>query len=355
MNTAGFDSFSLRSYKLPRFARIPIVRLARMERQDAWVLAQEGIAGVTPSFAPSASGIAFRTEGILRGGRNEEDPDVVQIVVESWGLPQDAPLRDALVQPYAQADVLAKYQVVEGAVPFAGATIPGESRELCGVSFNFHLLNATSSELKDCLPARLAAAGYDDIALHGLNGNVFSRTEWYRAIGFQEIWFHDRFKQDGLPDCAGPFVGTCDADIAAWIGRRLEEDHAHPYFIHWMTLNSHLPVLVPTALSDGAQCSEALNLEPNSTLCSWYQLVANVNRSVAQVATGNLARPTVFVLVGDHAPPFSDPALRARFSQTDVPYVLLLPREGYLPPRTILARNTMAPRHGDKRTSRQTP
>jgi hypothetical protein len=33
----------------------------------------------------------------------------------------------------------------------------------------------------------------------------------------------------------------------------------------------------------------------------------------------------VFVVVGDHVPPFADPQLRQNFSATDVPYVLLTP------------------------------
>jgi phosphoglycerol transferase MdoB-like AlkP superfamily enzyme len=39
-----------------------------------------------------------------------------------------------------------------------------------------------------------------------------------------------------------------------------------------------------------------------------------------------LTRPTVFVIVGDHAPPFGD-QLRSQFLKSEVPYVLLLPRK----------------------------
>jgi hypothetical protein len=38
-----------------------------------------------------------------------------------------------------------------------------------------------------------------------------------------------------------------------------------------------------------------------------------------------LARPTIFILVGDHAPPFADPRLRSEFSASQVPYVMLTP------------------------------
>ena len=87
-----------------------------------------------------------------------------------------------------------------------------------------------------------------------------------------------------------------------------------------------LMVLVPSPLTAGAPCLPAQSLTPQTPLCSWYQLVANVHLSVAQLAMGTLARPTIFVIVGDHTPPFVDAELRYRFSQDSVPYVLLLPR-----------------------------
>jgi phosphoglycerol transferase MdoB-like AlkP superfamily enzyme len=187
-----------------------------------------------------------------------------------------------------------------------------------------------------------------------MGGSMFSRSTWYRTIGFQEIWFNDRFRQQGLPDCMDAFVGTCDAAIADWIKRRLEVQSADPYFVHWMTLNSHLPLLVPSILPDGAPCLPALSLAPRTPLCSWYQLVANVHQSVSQLAMGALARPTIFVIVGDHAPPFVDTALRNRFSQTVVPYVLLLPRQENNSSSRILAHNTILPPEKAPQPSGQT-
>lgn len=338
-----------------RLVRIPIIRLARMEMNDAKIRAWEknGAASQTP--VPSAAAIALRAAGITAGGGNHELPNVVLILVESWGLASDSPLNDSLVAPYVQPDVMARYAVVQGKVPYYGSTIPGEARELCGSGFGFRLLVAPAGDLQSCLPARLASLGYHDLAAHGMSEHMFNRKVWYKAIGFQERWFHDQFKQDGLPDCMGIFIGTCDADIAAWIGRRLEEPNPRPYFIHWMTLNSHLPVPVPSQLSDGAPCSLALSLTPNSPLCSWYQLVANVHSSVARLAMGPLARSTVFVIVGDHAPPFGDPVLRRRFSQTDVPYLILLPRMAHISNSEVMARNSVTPFRKPAKSPSQIP
>jgi phosphoglycerol transferase MdoB-like AlkP superfamily enzyme len=51
-----------------------------------------------------------------------------------------------------------------------------------------------------------------------------------------------------------------------------------------------------------------------------------VQESVARLAETPGLRPTIFVVVGDHAPPFVREDVRDRFSQTRVPYVVLMPR-----------------------------
>jgi len=137
----------------------------------------------------------------------------------------------------------------------------------------------------------------------------------------------------GMPKCNGAFRGTCDSDLAEWIGKRLSVPDEQPLFMYWVTLNSHLPVTTPSGLKDGAACpanfshgSEELSFGPETVLCSWYQLVQNVHRNLAKLAMGDLARPTVFIIVGDHAPPFANYERRHLFSQADVPYIVLLPR-----------------------------
>lgn len=132
-------------------------------------------------------------------------------------------------------------------------------------------MNVSSQVLQRCLPDRLASLGYRSIALHGLSGNLFSRQTWYKSIGFQEQWFRDQFRQEGLPDCLGAFTGTCDAAVSGWIGHRLETKDASPIFAYWVTLNSHLPLPVPSGLPAAASCSYTPLLATQPVLCSWYQ------------------------------------------------------------------------------------
>lgn len=352
----GTDGLSFSSkIRAPRLARIPLIRLKRLWDWNASLSAVEEKGRTARSPVPSATAVAIKASGIFSGENHGELPDVVVTVVESWGVAQDASLQKAMVEPYLEPELLAKYQVFQGSVPFYGATVAGEARELCGNEIGYYLIRAPASDLKGCLPERLASLGYHRIAVHGMKGLMFDRLIWYRKLGFQELWFQEELEKQGLPNCASAFMGTCDADVAAWIGRRLEEDTSRPKLIHWMTLNSHLPVPVPSYLRDGAPCSADIGLQPHTALCSWYQLVENVHRSVAQLASGPLGRPTIFVVVGDHAPPFGDPDLRDRFSQSDVPYVVLVPRSEVATSKLMFAHNAPSPTPRPIQSQRQTP
>jgi hypothetical protein len=318
------------------FDRVPVDRnpqKLRLARPSEFRLIRNEIQYLQGSFQMASSPVsnatirALRYVGITAARGGNEVPNVVLILLESWGQSSDAAVKDALLVPYFQPRLMARYQVFQGTVPFFGSTVAGEGRELCGSKVGFLMLFASAEQMQDCIPHRLSALGFHDIALHGMDGNGFRRLTWYQTIGFQERWFGDRFRQDGLPDCHGAFVGTCDASVAAWIAHRLEKPEASPEFVYWVTLHSHLPVPVPTGLPRPASCSIARALQQEPVLCSWYQLVANVHSAVAQLAMTQLARPTVFIIVGDHAPPFSNPAQRNQFSSLVVPYLLLIPTQ----------------------------
>jgi hypothetical protein len=300
-----------------QFSRLPAFRLIRRKFYPA------------PNGLPmrNATALALSAAGNIASKDQQELPNVVIILVESWGLDTESAVSDALTRPYSDPQLRARYQVLQGEVPFAGPTLGGESRELCGSTMAFDLEIASAKELQACLPDRLAARGYHDVAIHGMWAEMFDRVKWYKTMGFQETWFLGQFKDEGLPTCNGAFWGICDAAIADWMARRLEKSKPDPEFLYWVTLNSHLPVPVPNPLKSPADCSFAQSLAQQPSLCSWYQLIANVHQSAASLAMGNLARPTIFVIVGDHAPPFSDPFLRDKFSQSLVPYVILVPRQ----------------------------
>jgi Sulfatase len=320
------DSIKLSYFSAIRFSRLPTFQLVRSEVFYAEIGRSVRASHADTSGVPSATAVALSSAALHGGAGGQEKPNIVLVLVESWGLANDLTLRRALTESYFEPEVLSRYEIREGTVPFYGSTVAGEARELCGNRMGFYLLKAGAQQLQHCLPDKLAGLGYHSIALHGNDGHMFDRSTWYSSIGFEEQWFRDQFRQQGLPLCVGAAVGTCDAAIAEWIGDRLEKRDAEPDFVYWVTLNSHLPVPVPSPLAAGAPCSITPLLAHEAPLCSWYQLVDHVHRSVSQLAMTELARPTVFVLVGDHAPPFADPELRGQFSSEVVPYVVLVPR-----------------------------
>jgi hypothetical protein len=312
-----------------RLTRPSEFRLLRNEIAAARNRRQSLQDGVQTASSPvsNATSQALRYGLITAGESDREMPNVALILLESWGKTNNRVIEDGLLAPYFRPDLLARYKLFQGTVPFFGSTVPGEGRELCGNTVGFGIETASAEQLRDCIPNRLATLGFHNIAIHGADGHSFQRLTWYKTIGFEERWFGDRLRQEGLPDCSGAFLGTCDADVAGWISRRLEKPGAAPEFVYWVTLNSHLPVLVPTGLPSAASCAIAPALEQQLILCSWYQLVANVHRAVAQLAMTGSNRPTVWIIVGDHAPPFASLALREQFSSHVVPYLLLVPTE----------------------------
>lgn len=280
------------------------------------------------SYAPMSSASAHALSYLDNRAGSPQSPNVVLVVVESWGLLLDARLANALAAPYDDPRIARKYTVSYGAAPFTGLTVPGEARELCHSMAGFAIIHDAAEMAAQCLPAYFHSRGYQAFAIHGFVGQMFYRSTWYPALGFDRTWFEPELKTEGLPSCRGAFPGICDASIANWISSSLlSAGSPQPRFIYWVTLNSHIPVPAHPDLPGDGVCSAQPALQSSVALCSWYRLVHAVHESVQQVALKATARPTVFILVGDHAPPFSDPRLRSAFSSTQVPYVMLTPVE----------------------------
>jgi phosphoglycerol transferase MdoB-like AlkP superfamily enzyme len=306
---------------MPRLTLSPLVTLAQRERLFRFVETSSLNSGNTKMDSASEKATTF-----LDRGSTAKSPNFVLVVVESWGLLRDPQLAQTLVSNYQDPRVLEKFRVSSGAVPFDGLTVPGEARELCHSHMGFGVLNLGEAQRAGCLPAVFHAHGYQNIAVHGYVGQMFQRVSWYEAIGFDQTWFSPSLRQAGLADCDGAFPGICDTSISQWIGRALlSGDKDQPKFIYWVTLNSHLPVPEHPDLSGNNICSLRAELDHSKSLCSWFHLVSELHQSIHELALESQTRPTVFVLVGDHAPPFANPELRQMFSATEVPYVILTP------------------------------
>lgn len=255
-----------------------------------------------------------------------DKPNIVLVLAESWGLADDERINQTEYAPYLTPAIAAHYRVEIGKTPFHGGTIAAEFRELCGETRGFDVLAEPADHLKQCLPAKLNREGYTTMAVHGFSSLMFNRKSWYSRFGFQSETFLEDFGRYPLTRCNGAFNGICDADVSKWIGDKLlATEKPSPTYIHWVTLNSHLPI-APLPRDVSREDCTATEINDETSFCSWFEKSLIVQRSVAQLATQKGLPPTVFVIVGDHAPPFMDETVRSRFSSTDVPYVILLPK-----------------------------
>lgn len=253
-------------------------------------------------------------------------PDIVLVLTESWGLADDALLNQTAYRAYLSPAIEEHYRVEIGRTPFQGSTIAGEFRELCGEARGLEVLAESRDRLQNCWPAKLDHAGYSTLAVHGFSSLMFDRKNWYSRLGFQSTEFLDELSRNHRARCDGALNGICDADVANWIGDRLLDAHGPgPAYVHWVTLNSHLPIAPLAPDASRQDCTEA-GIDEETSLCSWLEHTMVVHRSVSNLATRPGLRPTVFVIVGDHAPPFLNVDFRDQFSSTDVPYVILIPK-----------------------------
>ncbi len=244
---------------------------------------------------------------------------ILSVGVESLGYLRGAEERRTLLGPLL-ARLAGQYRLaVNGTHQFHGMTLPGEMRELCGVRLAGEV-NGTAifpRLRRDCLPARLAARGYETDALHGNGGGIYDRAAVYPAMGFRRSWFFDDLKRDdprvvACPDTA--FGAACDERVFA---RALALFDGRPRFVHVMTVDTHLPI------PDSVEPACPAGISGTPTICRY---AAKMRGSLAELGAAIRRAPVPpdrVVLYGDHAPPFFGDVERDRFVPGVVPYLVL--------------------------------
>lgn len=258
--------------------------------------------------------------------------DIVEILVESWGEDKGGAINHQLVALYDSPDVRSRYRIITGTVPFAGGTAAAEVRELCGSSLGMSVIHASASDLADCMPYAFHNRGYRTESVHGYLSHMYQRYRWHPKLGFEQSWFFAELRGQGLSDCQGAFPGICDAQVAHWVGDRLSAQSGAdtpPEFLFWITLNSHLPVPSSTVGLNPVSCAFDPQVAVHEPLCAWFKTEYEVHGAIAQLTGRSDLPPTAFFVVGDHAPPFRDPEMRDRFSQSVVPFLLLIPQREF--------------------------
>jgi uncharacterized membrane protein len=292
---------------------------------DGWLTADASRHSKPATFSSAATQTGF--EALAADGNH-----LVIVMVEAWGVPRDPTLRARLTERWNRPDIAGRYQLETGSTPFWGSTTYGEMRELCGRWGDYHPLKSAPDP--GCLPARLAAQGYQTAAIHGFDEGFFERTAWYPKAGFQQLVFRDQLARSGAATCGGVFPGVCDRDIPARIGERLKRAQTKQ-FVYWLTLSSHLPVPKSDTLgTDRCERFDARLARDHAMICRLFSLWHQVDKSLAAMLTDPALPPTDVLIVGDHAPPLLDRSQRSQFDGGRVPWVLLKDRRSRARPAT---------------------
>lgn len=240
------------------------------------------------------------------------------VLVESWGeIDGSSGLTQSIAAPLLTPAIRARYDVHVGSIPFRGSTTNAELRELCGLHGSYRDL-FRMPQLR-CLPNIFVELGYQTTGMHGFHGDMFDRTSWWPRLGLQQNLFLDDFPKGRR--CGSAFPALCDDNLLRVMGDRLT---APRQFVYALTINSHLPLPVAQDEDGGLRCS-ALSPQLRDAPCKLSQVVHSTLTAVASNALRNDIKPTQFVIVGDHSPPFLGSADQ-NFSVTKVPYIILTPR-----------------------------
>lgn len=199
-----------------------------------------------------------------------------------------------------------------------GGTIHGEIRELCGLI----LIGAAGSHkviqnLGRCLPKYVARKGYKTFALHGNGSSFYERRSVYPAMGFQEIWFYQKFRKaypNTRPCQRTLFHGICDKIV---YNKAMSLFDGKKNFVHVMTLDSHLPL----PRNYHTNCPKPI--ENDEILCDYVESMRkSIGELVMQIRLSQ-SKPDIIFIYGDHSPPFNLTKDREFFFSDKVPFYVL--------------------------------
>jgi hypothetical protein len=291
--------------------RQPALRALQVAWTDLPRLASSSVA--PPAYDALTPGHVRLRSWIDEGDRA---PDKVMILLlESWG--QAPATFRRLVERMGSASGASL--VESGYTPYAGPTLAGEVRELCGRVLSFRSIDAS---LSDCLPKRSRERGYVATAFHGYEAYFYNRQIIYPQIGFSKSFFAPDL--DGLDRCGGAFDGICDDAVLARALGQLGRPGRQ--FVYMMSLSAHEPVSPDMALRpyirripgplDGPRVNAAL-----------------IRLAVLQMARRDRDGDRVLYIVGDHNPPGGEEA--QALPPGKVPYILFRWRPGSDRPRGL--------------------
>jgi len=314
----GIDTFNGSSALLSRDTRMIFKNFAGSPSFTAsrYALLSDELQVLVPLAAGESALDRF---AIPQWAAEHPNGSIVVVLVESLGLHHSPEVRNWLTSQLIDDALRTKFETEVGEVPFRGATTAAELRLLCGMSGHYRLLDLARG--RGCFPARLAAAGWSTVAMHGFSGEMFDRRQWWPVIGFQERHFQDERKFYDAPRCGIAFRGLCDLQMI----QMGVAGAAKPASFHYvLTLNTHLP-FEPLPIGEEAErlCTQ---IDAGADACQLIDRLGQVLRDVRQTLLDSSAKPLVLIL-GDHSPPFRETSARSQFDPRSVPAYVLRPRQ----------------------------
>lgn len=216
------------------------------------------------------------------------------VVVESWGV-SSPEVMEAVLSPVLEKRNQFKH-LSWGELPFEGATIAGELRELCQYWPKHFNLRAATKGFETCLPNELKKEGYKTVGMHGAAGTMYDRAYWYPLAGFEERIF---FESKPRKNRCYSFPGACDYELMGEVQKFFSG--VDKGFFYWLTLNSHFSYDSRDIKVDVFDCKK-YGVEENEQVCRNLKLHAQFFHYFSRLLESSDMEKVEVMVVGDHDP-----------------------------------------------------
>jgi len=207
-----------------------------------------------------------------------------------------------------------------GYTPFNGSTTRAELRELlnCNGDYRYMIRN---NELVSIFKIK-NNQGYNTLAAHSYNGNMFERSIWWKNLGIKEIFFsenlQERYAYKLKLNKETPFPSIQDETTFDFLQ---SISKAKKKFAYLLTENSHIPYNI----------SDLNNKKKIRLLSKDYEDLKELNEQLNRIiiflthVANNLDsnKYDKLLIVGDHMPPFNSKSTRLLYNNKFVPYCLV--------------------------------
>ena len=264
---------------------------------------------------------ALEVSGILTSSTPPKK--ILYIVAESWGWPIQQSELQAQIAPIQSLPSIRNFQLQP--IQFWVGTMGAEIRELCHQYSDFlqdkDVLNLIDE--KRCLPYILRQQGYQTYSAHGASSKMYDRYLWYSHIGFEYSYFYQD-KLANMQNCYS-FEGWCDKDWLPYLFKWLNTDK--PTLVYWLSLNIHYPYDERDILEDkwrNRKICDNFHIDKQSERCTYQLLQQQFFTHLAEAIAFHqktIDEPIKVVIVGDHAPAFTQKTATTYYKSQQVPMI----------------------------------